>query len=430
MGIASSGMLIDTLRQHNLLTPGQLAELPQLTPGRCSDARSLAKTLIQKGWMTVYQSNQLLLGKARELVIGPYRVVDKLGQGGLSSVFKARHLEYDYLVAIKMIRSEVFASEEGRQQFLQEVEAMARLDHANIVQFCDADQWEDTYYFAMEYVEGTDLGKVIRLSGALSTHESCDYIRQAAMGLQHAYERNLIHRDIKPVNLFLTYDYVEAGKPVPPRANGASKATLQTRPLIKILDWGLASLRSPRANASQSVLENLTKNIVGTADYLSPDQARNANSVDIRGDIYSLGCTFYYLLTGQPPFPDGTLMQKILQHQQAEPKPVDQFRGDVPAGVTAILKRMLAKQPEDRFQTPASVALALAPYTRRSVHIPPSGSSLPTLKGTPPPAHRDDTPLPVSLGGKQAPEFERMPKAGLKRGGDPMDDTSCPQKSS
>src|SRR5207249_2275970 len=140
-----------------------------------------------------------------ELAIGPYHVLDKLGQGGLSAVYKARHRDHQNLVAIKMIKAEVFASPEGRQQFLQEVEAMARLDHPNIVQFCDADQWNDTYYFAMEYVEGTDLGKVVRLSGALPVREACDYIRQAALGLQHAYERNLIHRDIKPVNLFLTH---------------------------------------------------------------------------------------------------------------------------------------------------------------------------------------------------------------------------------
>src|SRR5262249_2893487 len=157
----------------------------------------------QRGWLSVYQVNQLLAGKGNELRIGPYYVVDKLGQGGLSSVFKGKHREHGNLVAIKIIKPEVFASPEGRQLFLQEVEAMARLDHPNIVQFCDAAQFKDTFYFAMEYVDGTDMGKVVRLSGALPVHEACDYIRQAALGLQHAFERNLIHRDMKPVNLFL-----------------------------------------------------------------------------------------------------------------------------------------------------------------------------------------------------------------------------------
>jgi serine/threonine protein kinase len=416
---------MDTLRQHHLLTAGQLAELTQLVHGRCGDARALAKTLIQKDWLSVYQVNQLLAGNCRELIIGPYHVLDKLGQGGLSSVYKARHHEFHTLVAIKIVRPEVFASSEGRQQFLQEVEAMARLDHANIVQFCDADQWNDAFYFTMEYVEGTDLGKVVRLGGALRVQEACDYIRQSALGLQHAFERNLIHRDVKPVNLFLTY----ASPPGPVAAPSfaarhqlatAPAATMQMKPLIKILDWGLASLRNPKGWTDEPMLENGGKSIIGTADYLSPEQARNANAVDIRSDIYSLGCSFYYLLTGQPPFPDGTLMQKILQHQAAEPKPIDSFRDDVPAGVTAIINRMMAKQPEDRFQTPASVALSLAPFARRATADAGSGRTLPTLRGARPAPNRDDTPLPSGLPDNSKPEFDRLAKLDT-------DDSTCPK---
>ena len=398
MVISSSGALMDSLRQYPLLSAEQLAQLPQLAQGRCGHARPFAKSLIQKGWLSVYQVNQLLAGNGQELVIGPYCVLDKLGQGGLSQVFKAKHREHDNIVAIKIIKPEVFASPEGRQQFLQEVEAMARLDHPNIVQFCDADQWRDTFYFAMEYVEGTDLGKVVRLSGALPIHEACEYIRQTALGLQHAYERNLIHRDIKPVNLFLTQVSLQpqlatalfaartdAGAP-------AARATLMAKWQIKILDWGLASLRHPNEAALEASAD---LSIVGTADYLAPEQARNANSADIRSDIYSLGCTLYFLLAGQPPFPDGTLMQKILHHQQTEPRPLSDFRDDVPAGVTALLKRMLAKKPEDRFKTPVSVAMSLASFTRR----PQAGSSatLPTLRNAPMPPGRDDTPTPPAL---------------------------------
>lgn len=395
--ISSSGTLMDALRQHQLLTPGQLVDLPQLIQGRCGNARSFAKNLIQRGWLSVYQVNQLLDGNAQELVIGPYHVLDKLGQGGLSAVYKAKHKEYHNLVAIKMIKPEVFASPEGRQQFLQEVEAMARLDHPNIVQFCDADQWHDTYYFAMEYVEGTDLGKVVRLSGALSVTEACDYIRQAALGLQHAYERNLIHRDIKPVNLFLTHVSVQ-----PKAANllaakhelttAPSSKTMQMKPLIKILDWGLASLRNPKGPEAQG--EN-TAAIVGTADYLAPEQARNANAADIRADLYSLGCSLYFLLTGQPPFPEGTLMQKIMAHQTMAPRPIEEFRSDVPAGVSAIVQRLMAKQPEDRFQTPASAAMALLPFTRRTASLS-SSEMLPLMKSAVK-SGRDDTPLPAAL---------------------------------
>jgi len=416
MVISSSGILMDTLRQQDLLTPAQLAQLPGLVQGRCSDARTLAKALLQRGWLSVYQVNQLLAGNTYDLVIGPYFVLDKLGQGGLSSVYKAKHREYGNLVAIKMIKPEVFASPEGRQQFLQEVEAMARLDHENIVQFCDADQWKDTFYFAMEYIDGTDLGKVVRLSGALPVAQACEFIRQSAIGLQHAYERNLIHRDIKPVNLFFTQVSVQPKLATAalfatrndPAPTSSSKSTLMARSLIKILDWGLASLRNPKGSGSEPGNENVAKSIVGTADYLAPEQARNANLADIRSDIYSLGCTFYYLLTGQAPFPDGTLMQKILNHQQGEPKPIDTFRTDVPASVTALIQRMMAKKPEERFQTPASLALALASLTRRTSASSPALAPI----GRPTQPQRDDTPLPPNLASRPAPG---------------SDDTACPK---
>jgi serine/threonine protein kinase len=388
---------MDTLRQHRLLPDNQLAQLPNLTHGRCGDARAFAKTLIQRGWLSVYQVNQLLDGKAEELIIGPYYVLEKLGQGGLSAVYKGKHREHGNLVAVKIIKAEVFASAEGRQQFLQEIDAMARLDHPNVVQFCDADEWKNTFYFAMEYVEGTDLGKVVRLTGALPVSQACDYIRQAALGLQHAYERNLVHRDIKPVNLFLTQIAEKPRLPSPfatrhdaPLSAAAGKPTMQLRPLIKILDWGLACMRNPRSNPN----EVADKSIVGTADYLAPEQARNAGAADIRSDLYGLGCSLYFLLTGQAPFPDGSLMQKIIQHQQAEPKPIETFREDVPATLTAIVQRMMAKNPDERFQTPASLAVALLPFTRRS--NAGSGATLPTLKSLPKPT-RDDTPIPPRL---------------------------------
>src|SRR5262249_36064451 len=155
-----------------------------------------------------------------------------------------------------------------------------------------------------------------------------DYVRQTALGLQHAFENNLIHRDIKPQNLYLA---TEEGA-------GAGR--------VIILDWGLACLRPPGGGTETS---NPNKAVIGTADYLSPDQARNANRVDIRGDIYSLGCTLYFLLTGQPPFPGGSLMQKILHHQQSKPAPVETFRQDVPAGLAAVMNRMMAKQASERF---------------------------------------------------------------------------------
>jgi serine/threonine-protein kinase len=306
--------------------------------------------MVQHGWLTVYQMNQLLAGHGLELVVGPYQVQDWLGQGGQSTVYLARHARTGVVVALKVIRGELVANAETSRQFMQEMEAMASLHHPNVVQFFDADRFRETCYCALEYVAGTDLGKYVRLIGPLPAFEACDYVRQTALGLQHAHERNLIHRDIKPVNLFLT---TPEGGTTP--GQGAS--------LVKILDWGLASLSRRRATTlPNGDTPSTTKAILGTADYLSPEQALNPDGVDIRSDIYSLGCTFYFLLTSQPPFADGTVMQKILKHQGEEPRPVDTLRPDLPLGLASIVRRMLAKRPEDRFQTPDAAAVALTPY--------------------------------------------------------------------
>jgi serine/threonine protein kinase len=416
MAIVSSGALIDALRQYQLLPSDKLTQLPHMANGRCAEARALAKLLGQRGWLTIYQINQILDGHAQSLAIGPYLILDRLGQGGLSEVFKARHVQHDWIVALKVIRPEAMAAAESRQQFLREMEAMARLDHPNIVQFCDLDQAGEVFYFAMEYVEGTDLGKHVGLCGPLPVGEACAYIRQAALGLQHAHERNLVHRDIKPVNLFLTHVPAKSG------GRGGKKVKQIMKPLIKILDWGLAGLRYPRGQSSADLMQSMAKGIVGTADYLSPEQARNHHAVDIRGDIYSLGCTFYFLLAGAPPFPTGTLMQKILQHQQAEPAPIESFREDMPAEVGAVLKRMLAKTPDARFQTPAAVALALAPFPCDD----PSGRAglcrkIPTFTMAAAQCGKDHTPLPSAFGGGG-----RMAKAGRQRNPGAEADTSCP----
>jgi serine/threonine-protein kinase len=420
MAIHSTGNLIDALRTFRLISADQYAHLLANIQGKGSDPRPLAKQLVQQGLLTVFQINQLFAGHGKDLAIGNYRVLDRLGQGGLSHVYKAQHVDYDLTVALKVIRPEVLSNPEGRQQFLQEIEAMARLEHPNIVQFCDADQHEQTCYFAMEYVDGIDLGKHIRHSGATTVRDACNFIRQAALGLQHAHERNLVHRDIKPVNLFLTHSHAAQHVSIRHARPGDRR---KGRPLVKILDWGLAGLRCPRGGGVEP-LDSLSKGLVGTADYLSPEQARNANAVDIRGDIYSLGCTFFYLLTGQPPFPDGSLMQKILKHQQAEPPMLDSFRQDVPPAVEQVLRRMLAKTPEDRYQTPAAVAIALAPFTRATMSSTAMSAAVSTPKG-PSPKSKDDTPLPLALGGQPDQPPERFSRVDPRRSADPNSDTAC-----
>jgi serine/threonine-protein kinase len=382
MAIVSSGALVDLLRQHQLLSAQQLHEVFRLVPGRCADVRILAKALIYKGWFTVYQINQILAGHGKDLVLGPYQILDRLGRGGQSEVYKARHPEYDWTVALKIVRAQNLAYAEVAEQFLLEMQAMAELEHPNIVQFWDADKAGDVYYCAMEFVDGTDLGKVVRLQNYLPVAEAAEYVRQTALGLQHAHEHNLVHRDVKPLNLFLTREIIEevdsAGRLV--KRHGP--------PLIKILDWGLASLRPCLEADAEAGRNGLAHTIIGTADYLSPEQALNPRGVDIRGDIYSLGCTLYYLLTGRTPFDGTTVMQKVLQHQNAEPPPVDCLMPEVPPAVAAIVRRMMAKKPEDRFQTPAAVALGLKPYCRAESTTsrrrePPKPCPAPPLQDTP-----------------------------------------------
>jgi serine/threonine-protein kinase len=397
MEILSNLALLGVLRQSGLLTREQLAALPPEVLGRLTEARALARLTLQRGWLTVYQINQLLAGQGRELVVGPYHILDRLGQGGQSTVYKVRHNRDGHLVALKVIRPDLVGHPEAARQFLLEMEAMARLDHPNIVRFLDADQVGDSYFCAMEYMEGTDLGKYVRLSGPLPVAEACGYVRQAALGLQHAHEQSLIHRDIKPGNLYLVSGAVVGDESSQTDTRHAPRTTRHEL-LIKILDWGLAGLRPPGQAPGGAAAE--PKVMVGTADYLSPEQALNPAAVDIRGDLYSLGCTFYYLLTGQPPFPGGTLMQKILCHQQEEPPPVLALRPDLPAGLAMLLQRLMAKRPEDRFQTPAAVALALAPYVRGDrttpAGLPPSRPRLPHIRP------HDDTPLQAALDGEQA----------------------------
>src|SRR5262249_4434703 len=202
------------------------------------------------------------------------------------------------------------------------------------------------HYLAMEFIEGTDLGRLVKQNGPMPVNQACEYIRQAACGLAHAHERDLVHRDIKPHNLIMS---VRDG-------------------LIKVADLGLARLPRSMNSEVTAALSGVKGSgtltpenavLMGTADYLAPEQALDFHKADIRADIYSLGCTFQYLLTGQPPFPSGNLAEKVARHMHAEPPWVEKFRKDVPAGLQSVLGKMLAKQPNERYQTPAEVAAAL-----------------------------------------------------------------------
>jgi serine/threonine-protein kinase len=308
-----------------------------------TESRALAWHLIELGWVTTYQISQLVLGRGQNLRLGQYVVLDRLGEGGMGTVFKGHDPGNNRLVALKVARSEAMRNPEDIRQFWWENEVMARLSHPNIAKTFGAGEDGDRRFFAMEYIEGTDLDKMSRQVGPLPIAQACDLIRQAALGLQHAHDHKLVHRDIKPANLLQTM-----------AASGQGAAA----PVIKLIDWGLADLRGKDESGSP-----LPKGeMVGTIDYMAPEQATDPGTADIRADIYSLGCTLFQLLTGKPPFPSGSLMQKLVKHQQVEPPALYSLRPDVPSGLQEVVSKLLAKQPSERYQTPGEAAAALKAF--------------------------------------------------------------------
>jgi serine/threonine protein kinase len=332
--------LIEELRKTKLLKTSQVDEAVRMLQPRFPSALGLAKELVRRGWLTVYQVNQLFQANGQQLVLGQYQILDHLGKGGVSQVFKAWHTERDCLVALKVIHPHLLSNAEAVGRFQREMKAVTRLSHPNIVCAFEDAAIGEAHFFAMEFVQGTDLKKLVELTGALPVAQACDFVRQAACGLAHAHEQGLVHRDIKPANLV--------------QIEGS---------VIKILDFGLARLHHADGVDPGTAL-TAQGAMIGTADYVAPEQARNARQADIRSDIYSLGCTFYHLLTGGPPFPGGSAMQKIHHHLSKEATSVYLLRPETPPEVEAIVKQMLAKKPEDRFQTPAEVAEKLKPFCK------------------------------------------------------------------
>jgi len=271
------------------------------------------------------------------LVSSPrYLPVRLLGHGGMGTVWLAEHRVMRRQVAVKAIRPEFMAKAGAVERFRREAQAAARLNHPNIVAAFDAEQAGDTHLLAMEYIEGINLADELHQRGPLPVAEACDVVRQAAVGLQHAFSCGLIHRDLKPHNLMRTADGT-----------------------VKILDFGLAVLADAGEQEGGLTGQNV---VLGTPDYIAPEQAEDSHAVDVRSDIYSLGCTLYHLLTGRVPFPGDSVLRKLDAHRKLEPEPLRTLRPEVPAELAAVVARMMAKSPADRYQTPAEVAAVLAPF--------------------------------------------------------------------
>jgi eukaryotic-like serine/threonine-protein kinase len=343
---------------------------------------ALASLLVRDGLLTQFQAEQFLLGKWKRFCLGKYKVLEKLGAGGMGIVYLCEHKLMRRKVAVKVLPESGAEDSDSLQRFYREARAVAALDHPNIVRAYDIDQDDKLHFLVMEHVDGSSLQEIVKKTGPMDVLRACHYIRQAALGLQHAHQTaGIVHRDIKPGNILVD-------------RNG----------VVKILDMGLARFFH---DDEDSLSRKFEDDVLGTADYLAPEQALDSHSVDIRADIYSLGATFYFCLTGRTPFTDGTIAQKLIWHQTRQPKPIRPLRPEVPESVAAIVDKMMAKDAAQRPQTPQEVADALAPWTQTPIPPPPehempqlSPAAMGTSPGDAGPGSGPKTP---NSGGEQSP---------------------------
>lgn len=338
--ILTAAAYLKALRRSELIEEAELDRL--LREFRDSgvsldDPQALANALVTRRVLTRWQNDMLMAGKHRGFFLGKYRLLSLLGQGGMGAVYLAEHRMMRRRVAIKVLPPRKSGNAEYVARFRREARAAATLDHINIVRMYDIDQDQDkdtvVHFLVLEYVDGGSLQDLVNSRGPLDPLTAANFICQAAEGLAHAHSAGIVHRDVSSANVLID-----------------SSGT------VKILDLGLAQFyRDSTATATSDVGHRY----LGTADYLAPEQALDSTTVDPRTDLYALGCTFYFLLAGHPPFPGGTATQKLIAHQTCEPKPIEQERPEIPESLSLILRRMMAKKREDRWQSATELSQAL-----------------------------------------------------------------------
>jgi serine/threonine protein kinase len=337
--------LLERVQRSGLVAKGKMSQLLQDLEQRGVDlenAQAIADALVENETLSRWQADNLLQGKSRGFFLGSYRLLKPLGRGGMGAVYLAQHEMMKRRCALKVLpQTQLQEGSSILERFYVEAQAVASLDHPNIVRAYDVNkdvtEKKIVHYLVMEFIDGQDVQNMVQDAGPLDYIKAADYLRQTANGLAHAHEHGLVHRDIKPANVFVD-----------------KKGT------VKILDLGLARFYDDSQQASLTAAYNET--VLGTADYLSPEQALNSHDVDHRTDIYSLGCTAYYMLTGHPPFPDGTVAQRLVAHQVKVPKSIAEERRDAPRDLVAIVERMMAKNPGERYESAAQVSAVLAAW--------------------------------------------------------------------
>ncbi len=299
-----------------------------------STAPDTATRLIQAGILTPFQARLILQGKHRGFRIGPYRILNQIGAGGMGQVFLAEHAQLRRRIALKVLPTKQALDPANVERFYREARAAAALDHPNIVHAYDVACDRGVHFLVLEYIDGETLDHRLAATGHLAVGEAVGYAVQAAAGLQHAHEKGVAHRDIKPANLLVGHDGI-----------------------VKILDLGLAQFFED----SSTKLSRADDGVMGTTDYVAPEQLIDSASADHRADIYNLGATLYHLVTGQPPF-GGTTAAKLIAHHLSTVTPAHEVCPDVPEELSAIIEVMLAKNPADRYQTAAEVVQVLVPF--------------------------------------------------------------------
>ena len=347
---------LEAIRKSGLLEGNELDDYLQ-RHGPVPSTRQLAAHMIRDGFLTNFQARMLLEGKHRGFVANnKYRVLELLAVGGMGAVYLCEHTLMRRLVAMKVLSRDQVLPAGAAERFLREARAAAALDHPNIVRAFDLDRLGPTsnHCLIMEFVDGISLQSLVEKNGAVHPAAAADYIAQSAAGLLYAHQAGLVHRDIKPANLLLS----RQGQ-------------------VKVLDLGLARFYGD--SADNLTREHSSNAILGTADYIAPEQAvSSSGNVDTRADMYSLGCTFYFLLTGQPPFPGGTAAHKLIWHQTQEPERVERRRPNVPPQLAAIVHKMMAKRPQERYPDMRAVVEDLRPFLTAPVP-PPNDRDFPPL---------------------------------------------------